>query len=130
MLVGLDYKVEADSLNITLLKRGASKKTGQEELYKLIDSLMRDFVLEAEQQTCKACGRPDKFDFHVPDEVWASIVPPELQTKVVCLYCFDEFAQKCGVDYSQAIKTLYFAGKQATFEFSLVWERGVEENAR
>jgi hypothetical protein len=21
------------------------------------------------QQTCKACGQPDKFDFHVPDEI-------------------------------------------------------------
>lgn len=76
------------------------------------------------QQTCKVCGRPDKFDFHVPDEIWASIIPPELQAKVVCLYCFDEFAHKRRVDYSQGIKTLYFTGEQAIFEFNVVWGKG------
>lgn len=72
------------------------------------------------QQTCKVCGRPDKFNFHVSDEVWASIIPPKFQAKVVCLSCFDEFAQKCGADYSQDIETLYFAGEQAVFEFRVV----------
>lgn len=30
MLVGKDYKIEADSLNVTLLKRGVSEKTQKE----------------------------------------------------------------------------------------------------
>ncbi len=30
MLIGKDYKVESDSLNVTLLKRGVSKKTQKE----------------------------------------------------------------------------------------------------
>ena len=91
------------------------------------DSSIGTYILDKGlgQQTCKACGRPDRFNFHVPDKVWASIIPPELQTKVVCLYCFDEFAHKCGVDYSQDIKTLYFVGEQAIFEFSVVWGKGV-----
>ena len=30
MLIGKKYKVESDALNVTLYKRGASKKTGKE----------------------------------------------------------------------------------------------------
>ena len=30
MLIGKDYKVESDSLNVTLYKRGVSEKTGKE----------------------------------------------------------------------------------------------------
>jgi hypothetical protein len=25
------------------------------------------------RQTCKACHRPDKFDFNVPDDVWGRV---------------------------------------------------------
>jgi hypothetical protein len=69
------------------------------------------------RQTCKVCGRQDKFDFRVPDEVWAAVVPVELLNKVVCLSCFDDFAHAKGVDYSAHLRRLYFAGDQATFEF-------------
>jgi hypothetical protein len=59
-----------------------------------------DAVIPPQQrQTCKACGRPDKFDFTLPDEVWAAVVPPELVNRVVCLFCFDEFAQAKQVPY-------------------------------
>jgi hypothetical protein len=71
-----------------------------------------------QRQTCKACGRPDKFDFHVPDEVWAAVVPPELANKVVCLYCFDEFAHQRQVAYASHIHTLYFAGDRGSLVFS------------
>ena len=70
------------------------------------------------QLTCKACGRPDKFDFHVPDKIWASIIPAEYRSKVVCLYCFDEFAGQKDIDYYPHLSKLYFAGRQATFTFS------------
>ena len=70
-----------------------------------------------QQQTCKACGQPDKFNFHLPDEIWRSIVPAHLQTRVVCLYCLDDFAKEKGVKYHPHIKELYFAGQAATFKF-------------
>ena len=70
-----------------------------------------------QQQTCKVCGEPDKFDFHVPDDVWAAIVPPPYVNRVVCLYCFDEFALDRGVAYASALGDLYFAGTKATFRF-------------
>jgi hypothetical protein len=70
-----------------------------------------------DRQTCKACGRPDKFDFSVPDRLWAAVVPPALLERVVCLGCFDEFAREAGVDYSGELTTLYFAGDQAAFVF-------------
>lgn len=69
------------------------------------------------QQTCKACGQPDKFNFSVPDEVWDAVVPDGLQTKVICLYCFDEFAKTRNVDYAGHITQLYFAGRKAVFRF-------------
>jgi len=72
-----------------------------------------------DRQTCKACGRPDKFDFTVPDDVWAAVVPAFLRNRVVCLTCFDDFARAAAVDYSGAIRTLYFAGDRASFTFEV-----------
>lgn len=69
------------------------------------------------QQTCKVCGRPDKFDFHVPDETWDAAVPPEFRNRVICLFCFDDLAEKAGVEYASTLRTLYFAGRRAVFEF-------------
>lgn len=68
------------------------------------------------QQTCKVCGRIDKFDFHVPDEIWTRVVPLVYINKVVCLSCFDDFAQRVGVKYADSLQRLYFAGSQAYFE--------------
>lgn len=70
-----------------------------------------------ERQTCKCCGRPDKFDFYVPDELWEQIVPADLRNRVVCLYCFDDFAAEAGINYADHLHCLYFAGDQATFIF-------------
>ncbi len=69
------------------------------------------------RQTCKVCGRPDKFNFNVPDEVWAAVVPLRYQNRVVCLACFDDFARERQVDYATCLSVLWFAGDAATFEF-------------
>lgn len=69
------------------------------------------------QQTCKACGLPDKFNFWVPDDVWAAVVPEHLRNRVVCLPCFDDFAAAARVKYGPSLRGLYFAGRGATFEF-------------
>lgn len=71
----------------------------------------------SQRQTCKVCLRPDRFDFNVPDALWAAIVPPEFQNGVVCLGCFDDFARDKGISYHNGVRTLYFAGDQATFVF-------------
>lgn len=70
-----------------------------------------------QRQTCKACGRRDKFDFHVPDEVWAAVVPPELVNRVVCLACFDQFARQREVSYATHLRALYFAGDCGSISF-------------
>ena len=70
-----------------------------------------------QRQTCKVCGRPDKFDFSMPDRVWRAIVPEEFVNRVVCLYCFDDFAFMKGKDYASFLRLLYFAGDAATFVF-------------
>ena len=72
-------------------------------------------------QTCKVCGRRDKFDFTVPDEVWRSVVGPEFEHRVVCLSCFDDLATERGVDYSQHLHSVYFAGEKAAIEFKIKW---------
>lgn len=73
-----------------------------------------------QQQTCKACGQPDKLNFHVPDEVWRDVVPTELQSRVVCLFCFDEYARENNVDYAASLSTLYFAGRCAALTLRVV----------
>ena len=72
------------------------------------------------RQRCKVCGCRDKFDFHVPDFVWANVVPQRYRNRVVCLACFDDFAKRKGVDYSTSLRTLYFAGDKALFEFAVI----------
>jgi hypothetical protein len=44
----------------------------------MLPGMMAGMIDPRQRQTCKACGRPNKFDFHVPDKVWAAVVPPEL----------------------------------------------------
>jgi len=77
------------------------------------------------RQRCRVCKCEDKFNFYVPDQVWREIVPPEYQNKVVCLPCFDEFARQRGVDYSESIEVLYFAGSQASFKFQTISAQSV-----
>jgi len=76
-------------------------------------------------QTCKMCGWRDKWDFHVPDAVWKAVVGPDLENRVVCLACFDDLAKQRGIDYSPHLRTLYFAGDKAVFEFRAVWSAKV-----
>lgn len=72
---------------------------------------------EPKGQTCKVCGHRDKFNFDVPDEVWNAVVPEEYRDRVVCLTCFDNFAHRRGVSYAPSLRSLYFAGHQASCEF-------------
>ena len=82
--------------------------------------------IDPQRQTCKVCGRADKFDFSVPDNVWASIVPEEYRKRVVCLACFDEFARQAKVDYTPYLRSLYFAGDRAVFTFKVTGASLVE----
>jgi hypothetical protein len=68
-------------------------------------------------QSCKVCGRRDKFDFHIADDVWKAVIPPTFQNRVVCLSCFDNFAYEKGIDYASALQSLCFAGDKACFDF-------------
>jgi hypothetical protein len=75
------------------------------------------------RQTCQVCRSPDKFNFHVPDDVWNRTVPAEYRNGIVCLPCFDEFARRNGVDYSDSLRALYFVGDKAIFRFQTVSAR-------
>lgn len=75
---------------------------------------------QPQQQTCKMCGQPDKWDFAVPADVWLRVVPLGFQSRVVCLDCFDECARERNVDYAASLSTLHFAGRRAAFEFRVV----------
>lgn len=70
-----------------------------------------------QRQICKVCGRPDKFDFRVSDEVWAAVIPEVYRNRVVCLCCFDDFAAARGFNYADALRELWFAGDKAVFRF-------------
>ena len=87
--------------------------------YKLcIGSLiMITMVIDPSRPMCKVCGRRDKFDFHVPDEVWRGVVPAVFGNHVVCLSCFDDFARQRGYDYSGDIDLFVFSGDAASMSF-------------
>lgn len=72
-------------------------------------------------QRCKICGKRDKLDFKVPDEIWAAIVPPPFQNRVVCLACFDGLASMRGINYAVAIEPeIYFSGEKASFVLRII----------
>ena len=75
-------------------------------------------ISEPRRQSCTVCGYPDKFDYHIADDVWRGIVPPEHRDHVVCLGCFDDFAHDKGQGYGDSLRTLYFAGRAATMVFA------------
>ncbi len=99
-------------------------------LTKLTNKIIGNYTLKAcrdpNQQTCKVCGRPDKFDFHIPDSVWCSIIPLEYRTRVVCLACLDELAADKEIDYSQHINELYFAGRNIALKFRRLKDWGAK----
>ena len=68
-------------------------------------------------QTCKLCWKADKLDFHVPDDVWVSVVPLSYRERVICLSCFDDFARETGALYADHLKAIHFAGDRASLEF-------------
>ena len=72
-------------------------------------------------QRCKVCGRVDKFNFTVSDEIWKKVVPMPFQNHVVCLTCFDAFASLKGIDYANDISAeIYFDGDKGSFELRIV----------
>lgn len=71
------------------------------------------------RQTCKACGLQDYWNFDVPDAVWVAVVPTSMQNRVVCLACFDRFAQTREVKYAATIQHLHFAGEMAALELQV-----------
>jgi hypothetical protein len=73
------------------------------------------------RQTCKACGRPDYFNFKVPERIWRAVVPGRLRRKVVCLGCFDGFAVQRGIRYARTLRYLYFAGDGGSARFGVDW---------
>lgn len=71
------------------------------------------------RQRCKLCDRPEKFNFHVPDDIWSRVVPTALTGSVICLFCFDALAEVRGVEYAKSLDELWFAGDKAVFGFSV-----------
>ncbi len=71
-------------------------------------------------QRCKVCGKRDKFNFSVPDDIWAEVVPEPFRQRVVCLGCFDAFASQKGVQYVHTLsRNLHFAGDAANLTLEI-----------
>ena len=56
----------------------------------------------------------------MPDEIWRAAVPERFQKGAVCLQCFDKFAVERAIQYAHRLRSLYFAGEMAAFEFAVV----------
>lgn len=72
------------------------------------------------RQSCKKCGVRDGLNFYVPDRLWARAIPKKYAQSALCLTCFDTFAARRGVEYHRSLRVLYFAGRQACFQFRVV----------
>src|SRR5262245_42926335 len=77
------------------------------------------FLKSFRRQKCSVCGCQEKFNVHVPDEIWEKAVPQNYRNRVVCLSCFDNFAREKDVDYSDSIRDLLFAGEKAAVRFEI-----------
>lgn len=75
------------------------------------------YLDDPQQQTCKICGKKDKFDFNLPGIIWEAVVPPIFQNSVVCLSCFDDLAAGKDINYADFLQTLYFAGEKISIIF-------------
>lgn len=75
------------------------------------------YLRRFKRQKCSVCGCHEKFNFHVPDEIWEKVIPKKYRNRVICLSCFDNFAREKDVDYSESITDLIFAGDKAAVKF-------------
>jgi len=73
-----------------------------------------------EGQVCKVCGRPDMVYYHLPDELWAAIVPGRYRNRVVCLSCLDSFAVEKKIDYAACLQECCFVGERETFGIHVI----------
>lgn len=62
---------------------------------------------ELKGPTCGRCKRTDSVWFTVPDSVWDAVVPKGWRKAVLCLRCFDGYAEAAGVTYAPQL-TLYY----------------------
>jgi hypothetical protein len=51
------------------------------------------------RETCKRCWRENAVGFSVSDDVWRAVVPARHIANVLCLYCFDRYATRRGIDW-------------------------------
>ena len=55
---------------------------------------------EAQAQHCGRCGRRQRFEFSVTDDVWAALVPEAWRDNVLCIECFAEVADEAQPEYN------------------------------
>lgn len=106
-VVGMGGTLQSGNVHGCQMKTGTVRRMEQFEL-------QLNYLNDPYRQTCKVCGRKDKFNFNVQNETWEAVVPPMFQNNVVCLSCFDGFAVMRNIDY--LIDSLFFAGEQKVFK--------------
>ena len=63
---------------------------------------------------CSRCDQHPKFDYHVDDEFWRKVVPPDEQLGVVCLPCLDRLVDVLGMEVGQHLRQVQFTGCSST----------------
>jgi len=56
------------------------------------------------REICKLCYHINRVGFHVPDDVWAAVVPEHVRTRVVCLSCFSRLADEKMIAWDRDIQ--------------------------
>jgi len=65
---------------------------------------------------CSRCGQQPKFDYHVDDEFWREVVPPDERLGVICLPCLDRLVDVLGLgmEVGQHLRQVQFTGCSST----------------
>lgn len=56
------------------------------------------------REICKSCFHINAVGFSVPDEVWKSAVPEQLQNRILCLGCFTRLADEKLIPWDDCIE--------------------------
>src|SRR5688572_5601504 len=54
----------------------------------------------ARRETCKRCWRENPVGFSVSDGIWKDVVPARRRHQVLCVFCFDRYAVRRGIDWA------------------------------
>jgi len=63
-----------------------------------------DYRDHTSREICKLCYHVNAVGFVVPNDTWEVVVPPHVQSAVVCLACFTRLADEKHIEWDRDIE--------------------------